>query len=208
MKRPIWLVAAALVSVVLLTACEPGDPARSTGSYPIDVFQEMHYNQSHKAQEPPRFQPPKDSYPVSGGFIAAKNKADSEDLVNPMPKNGTTLTRGALLYKQNCSACHGLTAQGDGFVGNKFGEYGAPEPPAFESTRVTSLTPGEAFSSVSAGFGFMPAFQGLLSEEDRWALVSLIEATATERSRALVAINDKPESERTLQLLELRGSLP
>ena len=32
----------------------------------IDVFQEMHYNQSQKSQEPPRFLPPEDSYPVGG----------------------------------------------------------------------------------------------------------------------------------------------
>ena len=28
----------------------------------------MHYNQTVKSQEPPRFLPPEDSYPVEGGL--------------------------------------------------------------------------------------------------------------------------------------------
>jgi hypothetical protein len=102
--------------------------------------------------------------------------------------------------------CHGLTAdQDDAFVGTKFGENGAPIPPSFNSDRVRSLTSGEAYSSLSRGFGFMPAFQGLLTEEDRWALVALIDLTAAERRAELNAINGLPETERTLRLLALRG---
>jgi len=45
-----------------------------------------------------------------------------------------------------------------------------------------------------------------LSEEDRWALVALIEAAAAERAAALDAINSLDEPERTLRLLELRDA--
>ena len=207
-KRTIWLITTALVSVVVLAACEPGDPLRSTGSYPIDVFQEMHYNQSLKAQEPPRFSPPKESYPISGGFIAVGTKAESRDLRNPIFGTPEDIARAALVYKQNCSVCHGLTAGGNGFVGNKLADYGAPQPPSFDSNRVDNLTPGEAFSSISGGFGFMPAFQGLLTEEDRWTLVAFIDATTAERTAALEAVNDVPEAQRTLDLLALREQPP
>ena len=47
----------------LIAGCTPGDPFRSTGTYPIDIFQEMHYNQTYKAQEPPRLLPPKKLIP-------------------------------------------------------------------------------------------------------------------------------------------------
>ncbi|MEE8519197.1 MAG: cytochrome c [Dehalococcoidia bacterium] len=207
-KRTIWLAAAALIGVVVLAACEPGDPGRSTGSYPIDIFQEMHYNQSLKAQEPPRFLPPEDSYPVSGGFIAVGTGPDAPNFQDPPPSDATTIERASLVYKQNCSICHGLTAQGDGFVGIKFEEYGAPRPPSFDSPRIQGLTSGRAFSSISGGFGFMPAFQGLLTEKDRWALVALIEATTSQRTSALAEVNNLSEPERTLRLLELRGQLP
>ena len=198
------LAAAFVLLAVVLAACKPGDPARSTGSYPIDIFQEMHYNQTFKAGEPPRLLPPEGSVPVSGGFIPAVGKAESIDLTSPYPGGAQTVERGALLYRQNCSMCHGLTAGGDGPVGLKFQDYMGISPPAFGSGRMGALTPGEAYSSISRGFGFMPRFEGLLSEEDRWALVALIEAAATERGAALEAINSLEEPERTLRLLELR----
>ncbi len=207
------LAAAVVLLALTLAACKPGDPARSTGAYPIDIFQEMHYNQSYKAGEPPRFLPPKDSYPVSGGFIPAGPKAESADLRSPYPVDGQTLERSALLYRQNCSMCHGLTAGGDGAVGAKFQDYIGISPPAFGSGRVQGLTPGEAFASISRGVGFMSmpgpgvartGFEGLLSEEDRWALVALIEATAAERAAALEAINGLRECRRIARLVELR----
>lgn len=209
-----WLLIVAMAAMVIFAACEPGDPGRSTGSYPIDIFQEMHYNQTVKAQEPPRFSAPEDSIPVSGGYIAAPAKADAADLVNPLAGNANALERGALLYKQNCAMCHGATAGGDGYVGVKFGDYPAPTPPEFTNLRITELTPGEAYASVSNGAGFMPAFQGLLNEADRWALVSLIEATATERTAALNAVNTvaagetdiENEIKRALRLNELRAN--
>ena len=200
------LAAAFVLLAVTLAACKPGDPGRSTGAYPIDIFQEMHYNQSYQAGEPPRLLPPKGSVPVSGGYIPALSKAESKDLTSPYPVNAQTLERGALLYRQHCAMCHGLTAAGGGTVGEKFEDYIGISPPTFGSERIGALTPGEAYSSISRGFGFMPRFEGLLSEEDRWALVALIEATAAERSAALEAINGLDEPERTLRLLELRDA--
>jgi mono/diheme cytochrome c family protein len=208
-----WILIVAMAAMVMFAACEPGDPGRSTGSYPIDIMTEMHYNQSVKAQEPPRFSPPEGSVPITGGYIPAPAKADAADMTNPFAGDADALERGALLYRQNCSMCHGITAGGDGYVGIKFGDYPAPTPPAFVSDRITLLTPGEAYASVSNGAGFMPAFQGLLNEADRWALVSLIEASASERAAALGAVNAtvagesdvENEIKRALRLNELRG---
>ena len=204
MSKTGWLVTVAVLLAVLAAACKPGDPGRSTGAYPIELFHEMHYNQTYKAQEPPRLLPPEDSYPVSGGAVPvpAVRSDEARALVAAYPAGA--VDRGALLYRQNCSMCHGLTASGDGPVGKRFVEYRAPPPPAFDSSRIQGLTPGEAFASISHGFGFMPPFQALLSEEDRWALVALIEATTAERSAELRAINAVDEPERTLRLLELR----
>ena len=212
-QQSMWLLIVVMAAMVVFAACEPGDPGRSTGSYPIDIFQEMHYNQSHKAQEPPRFLPPEGSTPVSGGFTAAPAKGDAKDLVNPLAGNADALRYGALLYKQNCSMCHGLTAGGNGTIAEKFKDYPAPNPPDFTSDRIQVLTSGEAYASISNGAGYMPAFQGLLSEADRWALISLIDASATERNGALVKVNTIAEGEttitdeikRALELNELRA---
>ena len=120
---------------------------------------------------------------------------------------------GALVYAQNCSSCHGQMAGGDGPVGNILVEYTGVKPPAFDSDRVRNLKSGETYASLAIGLNVMPAFEGLLSERDRWALVTLIEATVSERNAALeraLAIEDQNgdgdnEIERSLKLIELRG---
>ncbi len=214
--KPFQLLSAAVLLAAGAAACSPGDPGRSTGAYPIDVFQEMHYAQSLKSQEPPRFLPPEGSYPIEGGFIPVSAIEDVDSLENPLTADPLTLRRAALLFKQNCSACHGFTANGDGPAGVILATYGINQPPAFgegdgvvviRKTATTTLTPGNAFGSISGGFGAMPAFEGLLTETDRWALVALIDATVAERQTALDAINSLPEEERTLELLALRGQL-
>ena len=210
------LLAAVVVLASVAAACSPGDPFRSTGSYPIDVFQEMHYNQTVKSQEPPRFLPPEDSYPVEGGYISVSEMENVAELSNPLAGDPLAMQRGALLFKQNCSMCHGLTAGGDGYVGGLLSDYAVTRPPAFgdgdgvvviRDTGTTEVTPGEAFDSISGGVGFMPAFEPLLTEEDRWALVTLIDAAVDQRQAALQSINNVPEEERTLRLLDLRGLL-
>ncbi|MDE2837470.1 MAG: cytochrome c [Chloroflexota bacterium] len=210
------LLAAVVALASVAAACSPGDPFRSTGSYPIDVFQEMHYNQTMKSQEPPRFLPPEDSYPVEGGYISVREIENIEELPNPLAGDPLAMQRGALLFKQNCSMCHGLTAGGDGYVGGLLSDHNVTRPPAFgdgdgivviRDTGTTEVTPGEAFGSISGGVGYMPAFEPLLTEEDRWALVTLIDATVAQRQAVLQSINDVSEEERTLRLLDLRGQL-
>ncbi len=215
-RKTLALLAAAATAAVVAAACNPGDPFRSTGSYPIDVFQEMHYNQTLKAQEPPRFLPPEGSYPIEGGFLPVSVIDDVNALENPLPDGPMTMRRGALLFKQNCSACHGFTAAGDGPAGLILADYGINQPPAFgegdgvvvvRTNGTTELTPGNAYGSISGGFAAMPAFEGLLSETDRWAIVTLLDAAVAARQAALESINDIPEEERTLELLGLRGQL-
>ena len=210
------LLAAAALLAALAAACSPGDPFRSTGAYPIDVFQEMHYDQSHKAQEPPRFLPPEDSYPVQGGFIPVREIENIAEASNPLDGDPSAMRRGALLFKQNCSVCHGLLGGGDGYVGGVLADYNVNRPPAFgdapgvsviRDTGTTEVSAGEAYRRISAGFGFMPAFEALLSEADRWALVSLLDAAVAERQAALQEVNDIPEEQRALELLRLRGQL-
>lgn len=186
--RRTWLLPTLALAVLAAVACQAGDPGRSTGAYKIDVFQEMHYNQTYKAQEPPRFLPPEDSVPVTGGKLPLpESRAEAAALTNPVTASPTSLSRAALVYNINCAACHGQTSGGDGFVGGKFVDYGAPQPPAFSSPRVTDLAAGEAYYSITAGFGFMPAFGNLLSDEDRWNLISLIELDDAQRSSLLTA---------------------
>ena len=186
-KNILWLLP--LLGLVMATAgCgEPGQaPFRSTGSYPLDLYQEMHYNQSYKSQEPPRLAPPPDSVPITGKDLPLPElKADAKPLQNPIAADPAALRQAGVLYHINCAACHGQVSAGDSLVGLKFAEHGALQPPAFASDRVRALSPGEAFWSITNGTGFMPSFGPLLKSQDRWLLVHLIGLSSAEREALL-----------------------
>jgi mono/diheme cytochrome c family protein len=166
---------------------EPGQGLwRSTGSYPLDIYPEMHYNQTYKSQEPPRLAPPPDSVPIAGKDLPLPAlKTDAKPLQNPVLVNADALRQAGVLYHVNCAVCHGQASAGDGFVGLKFAEYGAPQPPSFASDRVRALSAGEAFWSITNGTGFMPPFGRLLKQQDRWLLVHLIGLSPAEREALL-----------------------
>jgi len=134
----------------------------TSGSYPVDIFYEQHYQQSYKSHEPPR---------LSGvaGAVA----------FYPPPPN-TTDGSVTHLYEVNCQMCHGAGAKGDGPVLNLLtGSYG------YETAitpDLTTLTPQEiqGFLRVTVRpFGpnsVMPPFGKLLSEDEQWALANYIDS--------------------------------
>ena len=188
-----WALVPLGLALLAVGCGQPGEgPWRSTGSYPIDIFQEMHYNQSFKSQEPPRLSPPPDSVPVTGKELPLPAlKADAQGLENPVGLTDDAQQQAGVLYHINCAVCHGPISQGDSFVGQLFGKYGATEPPSFASDRVQLLTPGEAFWSITNGVGFMPPFGALLKPEQRWFLVHLISMPADQRE-ALLGSTEAP----------------
>ena len=133
----------------------------TSGSYPVDIFYEQHYQQSYKSHEPPR---------LSGvaGAVA----------FYPPPVN-TTDDSVSHLYEVNCQMCHGTGAKGDGPVLNLLtGSYGYETAVTAD---LTTLTPEEIESFLkvtSRPFGpnsVMPPFGKLLSEDERWALAQYID---------------------------------
>ena len=76
----------------------------ANGTYPLDLFYEMHYQQSFGAHEPPRLTVPEGAVPVTGKELFGTE--------NPIPP-GERLEEGARLYATNCAFCHGATGKGD-----------------------------------------------------------------------------------------------
>ena len=92
---------------------------------------------------------------------------------NPVAATEESIARGAMLFSQNCTICHGETGRGDG-----------PAAPSL------SLQPANLydhipfhpdqffFGVISKGLGgVMPAFEGQISEEDRWNILNYLRAT-------------------------------
>ena len=154
--RPVKAVlgAVALVAILAAMGC-------TSGSYPVDIFYEQHYQQSYKSHEPPRLS----GVPGAVAFYPAPPNTSDDSVQH--------------LYDVNCQMCHGTGAKGDGpvlnLLINGYGYETAITPD------LTTLTPAEieSFLKVTVRpFGpnsVMPPFGKLLSEDERWALAQYID---------------------------------
>jgi mono/diheme cytochrome c family protein len=78
--------------------------------------------------------------------------------------NAETLALGQQLYQTNCAACHG--EDGIGTV------LGASD---FTDLRIVdSRAPRDFYLTVTQGKGSMPAWQGRLSQDERWAVIDYL----------------------------------
>ena len=167
-----------------------------SGSHAIVIFSEMHYQPSYKSQEIPRIMPNPEAVPMNGKEIN-RTPEEYKSLTIPSQYNANELsTQGALLYAENCVYCHGNNLDGegkyrdyvniksdDGKVINK-GAY----PANLLSDKTAQSTDGELFAFISKGSrtglaqysndlpiaSGMLAYDSILTEEERWSLVSYI----------------------------------
>ena len=152
--------------VLLLSACNPG-------SYPIDIFPEMHYQISQRRLEPNRLAPPSDSVPTTGR-TPLRTFAEARDVPNPIARDAQTSRRIGPLYTQNCAMCHGANGDGQSVVATHFRSNGRVPPVDLRSQRVSSRRDGELHWIITYGLGGMPPFEDLLTDEERWLLVQSI----------------------------------
>jgi len=105
-----------------------------------------------------------------------------------MVSSPETLLRGAEIFRERCSPCHGDTGHGDGILAELLPirprDYHAD---AFEWGR----TPAGIVETVALGrSGVMPSFRGALDEPDMWAVAHRVWAWMPPSRRA----QDTPEA--------------
>jgi putative copper export protein len=106
-----------------------------------------------------------EAYPTSYYFSQSGFTSDS-------------IAHGAQVFAENCVACHGTDAQGDGPAAK-----GLPVPPAnLTQQHVWMHSDGELFWWLTNGIDVpphgtvMPAWGPILSQDDRWDLIDFIHA--------------------------------
>ena len=152
---------------------------QESGTYPIEIFTEMHYSQSYRSQEIPRL-------PGVASAVAYDGQGNAQAILNVLPAKEAhpyDSVAGAELYRVNCSVCHGLEGLGDGkaaahitspnsaWVTDTGSAYNAP--PNLKDSRAR-LSEDAMFTLVSNGILVMPRFGPLLSEEELWDVVRYI----------------------------------
>jgi len=152
-KIKAYILGFALLGALAAISC-------TSGTYPVDIFYEMHYQQSYKSGEPP--------------YLSAPASAVA---FYPGPKT-TAFNTGEHLFNVNCSMCHGLDAKGTGPVLEKLKTtYGYEPVVTPDLTTLPSAAIGSFLIATERPFGpdsVMPPFGKLLSEEEREAIVAYV----------------------------------
>ena len=97
-------------------------------------------------------------------------------VVEPVPANPPSLERGAVVFREQCAACHGESGRGDGPKAKKLE---GPPPANLTAHAVMGDMPLiEIFRRISVGTPgtAMPEFGEDLSADDRWAVAAYVAA--------------------------------
>ncbi len=117
----------------------------------------------------------------SAGGSTIKRQTPPSDFANaknPFEGNQDAVTAGKTVFDNNCSACHGQDAKGDGPAGASL----SPKPANLQNTaKQTSVqyihwvaTVGGAAAGLSSS---MPAFKGVISDDDLWRVATYLTVT-------------------------------
>ena len=90
----------------------------------------------------------------------------------PIAVTKEVVIRGKERYEIFCSACHGLTGNGDGMIVRR----GFRRAASFNDDRLRQAPVGHFFDAITNGWGAMPSYAPQIPPEDRWAITAYIRA--------------------------------
>jgi mono/diheme cytochrome c family protein len=85
--------------------------------------------------------------------------------------DAASASQGEAIYTKNCLSCHGNPGKGNSLKSLN------PIPPDLSSSKTQELTDGEFFYILSTGRMIMPSFKNVLSEDERWRVISFIRSS-------------------------------
>jgi len=102
--------------------------------------------------------------------------AGGPKVVEPLPNRPPSLERGALVYREQCAACHGESGRGDGPKAKSL--KGPPPANLADPAVMGNKSLLDIFRRIAVGTPgtAMPEFAEDLPAEDRWAVASYVAA--------------------------------
>jgi len=107
----------------------------------------------------------------------------------PLPVTREVVDRGRDRYAIFCSACHGLTGNGDGMIVRR----GFRRAASFNDDRLRQAPVGHFFDAITNGWGAMPSYAAQIAVQDRWAIIAYIRALQiSQQNTAAAAASPSP----------------
>ena len=106
----------------------------------------------------------------------------------PFPVTKEIVERGRQRYDIFCSACHGLTGNGDGMIVRR----GFRRAASFNDDRLRQAPVGHFFDAVTNGWGAMPSYASQIPVQDRWAIITYIRALQLSQQNNSAAATASP----------------
>lgn len=124
---------------------------------------------------------------VSGDAPAKLSRDDAKKLNNPVANTKKSISRGRVIFLQNCTSCHGEDGKAEGSLVASATDLTSP------SLYKSGTSDGEIFHSIRDGAGDqMPAFKSQIeTETDIWNLVNFIRSLWPESMRPAVQDDSK-----------------
>lgn len=105
-----------------------------------------------------------------------KAAAAAATLENPVLMTREALLEGKEIYNRICITCHGARGEGDGRIQ---GPDLFPAPPSLHSDKYldkATYTDGRIWHVITRGWSKMPAYNDVLTPEERWKVVHYVRA--------------------------------
>src|SRR5215213_9852022 len=106
----------------------------------------------------------------------------------PIPVTKDVVLRGRERYNVFCSACHGMTGNGDGMIVRR----GFRRAASFNDDRLRQAPVGHFFDAMTNGWGAMPAYAPVIAVQDRWAIAAYIRALQASQQNTSAAASASP----------------
>ena len=130
--------------------------------------------------------------PAPSAQAGGQQNTFPDDVVEfPIPVTKEVVERGQSRYAIFCSACHGLTGNGDGMIVRR----GFRRAASFNDDRLRQAPVGHFFDAITNGWGAMPSYAPQIPVQDRWAIIAYVRALqASQQNTAAATASPAPST--------------